>query len=41
MSLTAISWLKSTRRKFFMNTTNIISRKKETNAFVLKSPKGV
>ena len=31
MSLTAISSLQSARRKFFMNTTYIMSRKKETN----------
>ena len=39
MSLTAISWLKSTRRKFFMNTTYIMSRKYESNVFVLRRPK--
>ena len=27
MSLTAISWLESARKKFFMNTTYIMSRK--------------
>ena len=27
MSLTAISWLESARRKFFMNSTYIMSRK--------------
>ena len=27
MSLTAISWLESRRREFFMNTTYIMSRK--------------
>ena len=29
MSLTAMSSLESARRKFFMSTTHIISRKKE------------
>ena len=38
MSLTAISSLESARRKFFMNTTYIISRKKETNVFGLGRP---
>ena len=28
MCLTAISWLESTRRKFFMSSTHIIGRKK-------------
>ena len=36
MSLTANSSLGSTRRKFFMNSTYMISRKKESNVFVLK-----
>ena len=31
MSLTAISSLESARRKFFMSSTHIIARKKETN----------
>ena len=39
MSLTTISWLDSARRKFFMNTTYIMSRKKETNVFGLRRPK--
>ena len=39
MSLTAISWLKSARRKFLMNTTYIMSRNKETNVFGLRRPK--
>ena len=39
MSLTAISWLVSARRKFFMNTTYIMSRRKETNVFGLRRPK--
>ena len=29
MILTAMSWLESARRKFFMNLTYIISRKKD------------
>ena len=39
MSLTAISSLESTRRKFFMNPTYIISRKLESNVFGLRRPK--
>ena len=39
MSLTAISSLQSARRKFFMNTTYIMSRKMESNAFGLSRPK--
>ena len=39
MSLTAISSLESTRRKFFMNSTYIMSRKYESNVFVLRRPK--
>ena len=39
MSLTAISWLDSARRKFFMNTTYIMSRKEESNVFGLSRPK--
>ena len=39
MSLTAISSLESTRRKFFMNSTYIMSRKMESNVFVLRTPK--
>ena len=38
MSLTAISSLQSARRKFFMNTTYIMSRKMESNVFVLRRP---
>ena len=41
MSLTAISWLESTRRKFFMYTTYIMSRKMESNVFVLRRLKSV
>ena len=39
MSLTAIHSLESTRRKFFMNSTYIRSRKMESNVFVLRRPK--
>ena len=39
MSLTAIRSIESARRKFFMNTTYIISRKYETNVFRLRRKK--
>ena len=39
MSLTAISWLESARRKFFMKPWYIMSTKKESNVFVLRGPK--
>ena len=39
MSLTAISSLEWARRKFFMNWTYIVSRKKESNVFGLRRPK--
>ena len=39
MSLTAIHSLESTRRQFFMNSTYIMSRKLESNVFVLRRPK--
>ena len=39
MSLTAISSLESARRKFFMSPTYILSRKWESNVFVLRRPK--
>ena len=39
MSLTAISLLESARRKFFMNSRYIMSRKKESNVFGLRRPK--
>ena len=39
MSLTAIGTLESARRKFFMKPTYIMSRKKESNVFVLRRPK--
>ena len=39
MILTAITSLESARRKFFMNSTYIMSRKKESNVFELGRPK--
>ena len=39
MNLTAIISLESTRRKFFMNSSYIMSRKKESNVFGLRRPK--
>ena len=39
MSLTAMSSLESARRKFFMNSTHIMSRKKESNVFRLRRAK--
>ena len=39
MSLTAISLFESARRKFFMNSTYIMSRMKESNVFGLRRPK--
>ena len=39
MSRTAMSSLESARRKFFMNSTHIMSRKKESNGFGLRRPK--
>ena len=39
MSLTAISSLESSRRKFFMNSTYIMSRKWESNLIGLRRPK--
>ena len=39
MSLSAKSSMELTRRKFFMNTTCIMSRKKESNVFGLRRPK--
>ena len=39
MSLSAKSSHQSTRRKFFMNATYIMSRKKESNVFLLRRPK--
>ena len=39
MSLTAINSLDSARRKLLMNSTYIMSRKKESNVFGLRRPK--
>ena len=39
MCLTAISSLESARRKFFVNTKYIMSRKKESNVFGLRRSK--
>ena len=39
MSETAISSLESAREKFFINSTYIMSRKYESNAFGLRRPK--
>ena len=39
MSLTAISTLESARRKFFMNSSYIMSTKKESLVFGLRMPK--
>ena len=39
MSLTAICSLESVRRKLFMNSTYIISRKWKSNVFGLRRPK--
>ena len=39
MSLTAIHSLESARRKFFMNSTYIMSRKWKSNVFGLSRPK--
>ena len=41
MSLTAISSLESARRKFFMNQTYKLSRKWQSNVFVLSRLKRV
>ena len=39
MSLRANSSLESARRKFFMSSTYIMSRKMESNVFGLRRPK--
>ena len=39
MSLTATYLLESASRKFFMNSTYIMSRKKDSNVFGLRTPK--
>ena len=41
MGLRAIHSLESTRTQFFMKPTYTMSRKWESNVFVLKRPKGV
>ena len=38
MSQTAMCLLESARKKFFMNSTYIMSRKKDSNVFVLRKP---
>ena len=39
MSLTATCSLESARRKFFMNSTYIMSNKYDSNVFALSRPK--
>ena len=39
MTLTAFSSLESLKKKFFMNSTYIMSNKWESNVFGLKRPK--
>ena len=39
MSLTAMCLLESPRRKFFMNSTYIMSRKNDSNVLGLRRPK--
>ena len=39
MTLTALSSGESARKKFFINSTYIMSRKRESNAFGLRKPK--
>ena len=39
MGLTAMCLLESAGRKFFMNSTYIMSRKSESNVFGLRKPK--
>ena len=39
MSLTDMSLLETARRKFFMKSTYIMSRKQESNVFGLRRPK--
>ena len=41
MSLTAMYLQESARREFFMNSTYIMSRKKESNVFSLRRTKCV
>ena len=39
MTLTAITSLESATTKFFMNSTDMMPRKKESNAFGVRRPK--
>ena len=39
MSLTAISWLESARRKFFINPTQNMCKNLKSNVFGLRRPK--
>ena len=39
MSLKAMNFLQSARRKFFMNSTYIMSKKKDSNVFVVRRSK--
>ena len=39
MTLTPISSLESTRKKFLINSTYIMSRKRQSNIFGLRRPK--
>ena len=39
MSLTSMNLLQSARRKFFMNSTYIMSRMKDSNVFGIRRPK--
>ena len=41
MNLTAMRLLESARRKFFMNSTYIMSRRWDSNVFGLRRPKWV
>ena len=39
MSLTAMSLLESAKKKFFMNSTYIMSKNYDSNVFALRRPK--
>ena len=39
MTLTSITSLESATRKFFMNSTDMMPKKKESNAFGVRKPK--
>ena len=39
MSLTGMGLIESAKRKFFMSSTFIMSRKKDSNVFGLRRPK--